>query len=127
MPRPATGRRRGGQPGNTNRLVHGLYSRRLPPDLRPNLNPRTQMDPEFEIALARVRLVRLIRAQQSASPRQWLSYERAILAYLRRIGSLMAAGLKRRRLQPDLIRLLAAIRGFNTSPSGSGADDSKLI
>lgn len=127
MPRPATGRRRGGQPGNTNRLVHGLYSRRLPPDLMPDLNPRTQMDPEFEIALARIRLVGLLKAQQSASPRQFLSYERAVLAYLHHIRCLIVVGLKRRRREPDLIRLLPGLPVSHGFPPESAADASNLI
>ncbi len=69
-------RRRGGQPGNSNRLRHGLYSRRLAP-------VGGSLDADFQIALARRRLAQLLdRQEASSSPRDFLSYERGILHYL---------------------------------------------
>ena len=81
MSRTPTGRRKGGQPGNTNRLKHGLYSRRLTPDF-------DQLDPRFQLTLARKRLAQLLRQQESASPHDYLSYERGILHYLSLISNL---------------------------------------
>ncbi len=69
-------RRRGGQPGNTNRLRHGLYSRRIAPI-------GGAVDRHFQNALARRRLAQLLDRQEACtSPRDFLSYERGILHYL---------------------------------------------
>ncbi len=78
MSHPFANRRRGGQPGNTNRLRHGLYSRHL-------ASSSGSVDPGFQLALARKRLLQLLERQSSASPRDWLSYERGILHYLQLI------------------------------------------
>ena len=99
-------RRRGGQPGNTNRLVHGLYSRRLPRELTAPASPRTGDDPQFELVMARVHLVQLLTAQKKAPKRQWLSYERAVIDCLGLILSLISAGVRRRRYQPDVDRIV---------------------
>ena len=116
MPRSPSGRRRGGQPGNTNRLVHGLYSTRIPRKIHRSLeNPRTTSEPDFEIALARVRLVQLMRAQQAAPAREYLTYERAVINYLDLIFSLTEAAARRRRNGPELEGILAAF-AIPTSP-----------
>ena len=44
---------------------------------------------EHELVLARVRLKTCIEKQLTASPEDWLSYERAITHYLRLIASLI--------------------------------------
>jgi hypothetical protein len=103
-------RRRGGQPGNTNRLIHGRYSSRLPRDLTAAPNPRTSVDPEFELAMARVHLVQLLIAQKAAPKRQWLSYERAVIDCLGLIVSLISAGVRKRRYAPDIDRIVADLR-----------------
>lgn len=85
---PST-RRRGGQPGNINRLRHGLYSRRLSapaPDRA--ASPSETPDARFQLALARRRLAQLLDQQESALPHDWLTYERGIAHYLRLISSL---------------------------------------
>ena len=115
-------RRRGGQPGNTNRLIHGRFSRRLPRKLTWPDNPRTGHDPDFEIVMARVHLVQLLEAQQRAPTTQWLSYERAVIDCIGLIVSLIAAGNRRRRNRPQLDAILRSLR---TDPGG--ADDSNLI
>ena len=69
------GRRKGGQPGNTNRLKHGLYSRRI-------AEPLTDPDGSIRIALIRRRLLALFRKQDGASLREWLSLERGIAHYV---------------------------------------------
>jgi len=89
MSHPPSNRRRGAQPGNTNRLKHGLYSRRLsPPADNQASSPAEMPDPKFQLALARRRLAQLLGQQESASPEDWLSYERGILHYLSFISSL---------------------------------------
>lgn len=76
MSSPRSTRHRGGQPGNSNRLRHGLYSRRQPP-------AGDHLDPDFQVALARSRLAQLLQKQESStSPRDWLSYEHGILHYI---------------------------------------------
>ena len=76
-----SGRRKDGQPRNTNRLRHGVYSRQLTPS-------SDAVDPRFELALARKRLLLLLEQQQSASPRDWIRHERDILRCLQLIISL---------------------------------------
>ncbi len=106
MPIAPFRRRRGGKPGNTNRLVHGRYSQRLPRDLTAPANPRANDDPEFDIVMARVHLAQLLTAQKKAPKAQLLSYERAIIDCLGLILSLISASVRRRRYQPDLDRVL---------------------
>ena len=127
MPRPFTGRRRGGQPGNVNRLKHGLYSRRLPRELTALPDPRTGMDLGFEIALARVRLSQLLDQQRGATPEGWLSYERAVLNYLGLISSLVGAAARRRRREPDLLNLLDGLPSSLRSPDRPPAEHSNPI
>ena len=127
MPQSPSGRRRGGQPGNTNRLRHGLYSRRLPRELTAAADPRTTPEPDFEIALARVRLVQLIRAQAAAPAREWLTYERAVINYLDLIFSLTEAAARRRRNGPELERILDSLRHSYPSAPEPRTCDSNLI
>ena len=82
MSRKPTGRKRGAQPGNHNRLKHGLYAKRLPVEhelrlerLGLNRNPHT-------IDWIRVRLNRLLEQQEAAPAKDFLTYERAIQYYL---------------------------------------------
>lgn len=89
MSHPPTTRRRGGQPGNINRLRHGLYSRRLSTPAQDRAaSPTETPDPRFQLALARRRLAQLLDQQESALPHDWLSYERGIAHYLSLISSL---------------------------------------
>ncbi len=90
MTHASSTRRRGGQPGNSNRLRHGLYSRRLFPDAK---DPSSKGAPSlrFQRDLARRRLVQLLAQQERASLRDWLSYERGILHYLKLIIALSQA------------------------------------
>jgi hypothetical protein len=127
MPHLPSGRRRGGQPGNTHRLRHGLYSRRIPRTLTAALDPRSTAEPDFEIALARVRLVQLIRAQQTAPAHLYLTYERAVIHYLDLIFSLTEAAARRRRNGPELQRVLDALRHSYVAAPGPAARDSNLI
>lgn len=71
----STGRRKGGQPGNTNRLKHGLYSPRI-------ANALVDPDGSIRIALIRRRLLALVRKQDGASLRDLLSLERGIAHYV---------------------------------------------
>jgi hypothetical protein len=112
---------------NTNRLIHGRYSRRLPRDLTAPRNPRFYGDYEFEIDLARVRLARLVAAQGRAPREHWLSYERAVLNYLGRITSLIAAVRRRRQLGPDLLTFLEDLRSASDSLDLPPSDHSNLI
>jgi hypothetical protein len=120
-------RRRGGQPGNTNRLIHGLYSRRLPRSLTWPANPRSGFDPEFEIALMRVHVSQLIERQSAAPPEHYLAYERAIFAGVGRILSLMVAGGRRRRRRPNIDLLLDGLRSAIAISADAPANDSSRI
>ncbi len=88
MPRKNTGRRRGGQPGNHNRLRHGLYARQLPAGLLGPLNAAGLDRSELSIAVARARL-KLCLDKQAADPVHWLSYERAVQYYLKQLAVLV--------------------------------------
>jgi hypothetical protein len=126
MTKPPSPRRRGGQPGNLNRLKHGLFSRRLSIRDRALFAISPRSDPSFELALARVRLVQLIKQQESASSRDWLSYERAVIHYLGVITSLLDANARRVKLDPDLISIQDSLREYAAAEPGSADDDSNL-
>ena len=100
MAEAITGRKRGAQPANTNRLKHGLYSRRIAPADSVIKAPPRIPEPMFQIAFARKRLARVMRLQVRAPIDQWLSYERCILHYLSLIASL--AQFHASRFGPDL-------------------------
>jgi hypothetical protein len=89
MSRQPSGRQRGGQPGNKNRLKHGLYSKQVSQEDSAELESMSLDRTEHELALARVRLKTCIEKQLTAAPEDWLSYERAITHYLRLIASLI--------------------------------------
>jgi hypothetical protein len=97
MSHPPTGRRRGGQPGNQNRLKHGLYSKHLAMDDTAKLESISLHLNRHELALARVRLKTCIEKQLSASPEDWLTYERAIARYLHDIVSSIHQNAKNNR------------------------------
>ena len=84
-----TGRKGGGQPGNKNGLKHGIYSQHM------SVQDDEQVDAmpldlnNDELTFARVRLKDCILKQQSAPPEDWLSYEKAINAYLSRIVAMV--------------------------------------
>lgn len=87
MPRKPSGRRPGGQPGNQNRLIHGIYSKQVSIEDSAQLETMPSDLTEQELALARVRLKTCLDRQLSAPPEHWLTYERAIAYYLRLIIS----------------------------------------
>ncbi len=94
MSHPPTTRRRGGQPGNLNRLRHGLYSSRF-------ALPNPQSDPELRSTIIRKRLREILKKQQSATVREWISFERAISAYISLLISLQSAGCQVASSQED--------------------------
>jgi hypothetical protein len=87
--RAPSGRRRGGQPGNHNRLKHGLYARQLSITHTLRLERLGLNRNELGIALARARIKMLLTKQAAASPREFLTYERAIKHYLDLIARLI--------------------------------------
>lgn len=89
MSRKPTGRPRGGQPGNQNRLKHGLYSKQVSLEDSDLLETMPVDLIEHELALARVRLKTCLDKQLSAPPEDWLTYERAIAHYLGLIVSVI--------------------------------------
>jgi hypothetical protein len=89
MSRIPTGRRRGGQPGNHNRLRHGLYAGKLHLDHELRLDRLGLNRNHMTIALARVRLARLLEKQAAADPKDYLSYERAIQYYINMLARLI--------------------------------------
>ena len=124
MSHPLSSRRRGGQPGNVNRLKHGLYSQRLTPSAGDALlSPGADLDPEFQLSFARKRLAQLLDRQQSAPQNDWLSYERSIMHYLHLITGLLS---RRARPHPTemtefdehdghpFVGILESIRVFDT-------------
>ncbi len=121
MSNPPSPRRRGAQPGNLNRLKHGLYSRRLAPT---SASP----DPGLQLVLARKRLAKLFQMQESASsPREYLSYERGILHYITLI-----LALTRGTLRPlPFPRIYASGRtpsiGGDGHPSGAMMEAARII
>ena len=82
MSRLPSGRHRGGQPGNHNRLKHGLYARQLAVRHELSLERAGLNRSEMSIALARVRLKRLLEKQQASDAHDFLAYERAIQYYI---------------------------------------------
>jgi hypothetical protein len=87
MSHQPSGRRRGGQPGNQNRLKHGLYSKKLSMEDTEQLESMSLYLTQHELALARVRLKTCLEKQLIAAPEDWLTYERAIARYLHDIVS----------------------------------------
>lgn len=100
-------RRRGGQPGNTNALKHGLYSRTLPPAAQEAFDQARRLpvtDLTEEIAALRARLAalspyqlaafytgvsllsRLVAAQHRMSPQQAQDLSQAIAETVRQLG-----------------------------------------
>jgi hypothetical protein len=76
-------RRRGGQPANTNRLTHGLYSNRVAPAAPAAPVAARFPNPAFQIELARKRLSQVLQLQRTVRTLdQWLSFERCVLHYL---------------------------------------------
>jgi len=86
---PPSGRRRGGQPGNKNHLIHGLYSKQVSIEDSDLLESMPADLNQHELALARVRLKTCLEKQLTAAPEDWLTYERAIAYYLRLIVSVI--------------------------------------
>ena len=70
MPRKKSTRSRGGQPGNTNALKHGLYATALPTQYRRKLPPSSTGSVQAEIDLLRLLLANTLTgfAELSASP-----------------------------------------------------------
>jgi hypothetical protein len=119
-----TPRRRGRQPGNVNGLKRERYSKRLP--LKPS-SPASPPTPEFQVAVARVRLAQLLDMQSKASKREWLSYERAIFQYLSLINKLVAATVHGEQERPDMAAILEYLRSQPPPGFQFLADHSSLI
>lgn len=117
MTHSATTRRRGGQPGNSNRLRHGLYSRRLFPDQKGASSSTGGPSLRFQRDLARRRLLQLLAQQEGASLRDWLSYERGILHYMKFIIALsQAANLRvdQMRAMPPSADVLTSVHQLDS-------------
>ena len=84
-----TGRKGGGQPGNTNALKHGIYSQHISIQDDEEVDTMPLDINNDELTFARVRLKSCILKQAAASPDDWLSYEKAITLYLSRIVSMI--------------------------------------
>ena len=84
-----TGRKSGGQPGNTNNLKHGIYSQHISVQDDEQAEGMPFDINNDELTFARVRLKSCIIQQQAASPEDWLSYEKAITLYLGKIVSMI--------------------------------------
>jgi hypothetical protein len=84
-----TGRKGGGQPGNKNNLKHGIYSQHISVQDVEQVDAMPLDINNDELTLARVRLKDCILKQQSAPPEDWLSFEKAINAYLSKIVAMV--------------------------------------
>jgi len=109
-PRQRRPRRRGAQPGNTNALKHGLYSRTLSPQAQDLFDTARRLSPTDlteEIAALRAKLAalsphqlaafysgasllaRLITQQHRMSPAQAQNLSEAIAGTLRELGAVL--------------------------------------
>ncbi len=86
---PRSTRRRGAPLGNTNHLIHGVYSQHISVQAEHGLASMPIDQNQNELALARARLNAVLDKQRAAPPEQWLDYERAASHYLTAIGSLI--------------------------------------
>ncbi len=107
-------RRGGGQPGNTNALRHGLYSRHISAQDHAELASMSLERNDQELALARVRLKECILKQQGAPPEDWIRYEKAISHYI----SIIVANTNKNALlgrdsQAAFVTVLEMIRQVN--------------
>ncbi len=87
-PRQPTGRQRGGQPGNTNHLIHGAYARHISIETQQDLRSMPEDRNQNELDLARSRLVACLEKQKDAPPEEWLAFEHAIEIYIHDIARL---------------------------------------
>jgi hypothetical protein len=119
-------RRRGAQPGNRNRLKHGLYSRRLGLQDRALLETAGSDNPDFELTLARLRLRELVMRQRKSSLRDAISYERAIIHYLNLIAALHRLDFRTRQFRLGVLtrKLVPATQA---SPQDAAGDLLNLI
>ncbi len=80
---PIIPKRKPGAPkGNTNHLIHGLYSQHISAQDEAQLETMSLERNDQELALARVRLKECILKQQGAPPEDWIRYENAISHYI---------------------------------------------
>jgi len=113
MFRQPSGRHRGGQPGNQNRLKHSLYSKQVSMEDGAQLETMSQELTEHELALARVRLKTCLEKQLSAAPEDWLSYERALANYLHNIVALIHMNARNKNRGIDSMTVMEMIRQVN--------------
>ena len=112
---PKASRRPGGQPGNQNHLIHGIYAKQLSSEDNDLLESMPADLTEHELALARVRLKTCLEKQLNSAPEDWLTYERAIAYYLRLIASLVQrnAAIKANSSGDAFITVMEMIRQVN--------------
>jgi len=114
MQTQSTKRTRGGQPGNSNRLTHGLYSQHISVKDDTALAEMSLERNENELALARVRLSECLARQAKAPPEEWLAYEKAISHYLSIIfGNTNKNALLGRDSRLTFVTVLEMIRQVN--------------
>ena len=112
---PKASRKPGGQPGNQNRLVHGIYAKQLSSEDSEMLESMPVDLTEHELALARVRLKTCLDKQLNSAPEDFLTYERAIAYYLRLIATLVQrnAAIKANSPGDAFITVMEMIRQVN--------------
>jgi hypothetical protein len=107
-------RKRGAQPGNTNNLKHGIYSRHMSIQADDDIQAMPDDQNRDELALARARLVACLEKQASAPPDQWLIYERSIAQYLAAIAKFVHNNaLLGKDRKATLVTVLEMIRQLN--------------
>lgn len=112
--RQPTGRKRGGQPGNTNHLLHGAYSRHISIETQQDLRSMPEDRNQNELDLARSRLVACLERQKAAPPEEWLAFEHAIETYIHDIARLTHSNaILGRDRKTTLVTVLEMIRQTN--------------
>ena len=112
--RPRSGRKRGAQPGNTNRLLHGAYARHISVEIGDDIDSMSQDHNQDELALARSRLIACLERQKSAPANQWIIYERANAQYLAAISRITHQNaVLGKNSKASLVTVLEMIRQVN--------------
>ena len=111
-PPPTSKRKRGGQPGNSNALRHGFFSRSFTEAEMDDLEKNVKGEFTDEIALARVNaahLAELLKDYKNISLDDYVSASNALNNYLDRIQSLSRAQRFMYRNQTTMEQALAEL------------------
>jgi hypothetical protein len=114
MPRKPSTRRRGAQPGNQNRLSHGIYARHISIEANDDIRGMPEDRNQDELALARARLVACLDKQLHAPGEDWLFYEKTIAQYLLTISKFIHSNaVLGKDLKQSFVTVLEMVRQLN--------------